>query len=405
MLFSSYFLGGFECTTGFNREGDWIDLIEETWHLRHADADYRRLREVGIRAVRDGIRWPLVDKGRRCFDFSSVEPLVRAARKYRVEVVWDLFHFGYPAGLNPLSADFASRFAEYCAACARYLRDRLQGTLWFTPVNEPSYFSWVAGEVGRFAPYISGRHYEFKVALARAAIAGIDAIRTRVPDARFLNADPLCHVAPKDERPESLLEARNFNDVGVFESWDMLCGRTLPELGGSRAHLDVVGINYYWNSQWELGRDGEWFGDEDPRRVPLRDLVRSVHERYGGDLIISETSHWGVHRARWIHELADEVEGLFDASVPLGGICIYPIIGMFDWHRPRRWMPMGLWDCDSGRGMRRLVHQPMLDALAFVQERLKRNRMAPQGLALDGRPRAGPPAPASRPPARPGRRS
>ena len=132
MLFSSYVLGGFEYTTGSNREGDWIDLIDETRHLRRADADYRRLCEVGIRAVRDGIRWPLVDKGRRFFDFSSVEPLVRAARRHQVEVVWDLFHFGYPAGLDLLSRAFASRFAEYCAACAHYLRDRLQGTLWFT---------------------------------------------------------------------------------------------------------------------------------------------------------------------------------------------------------------------------------------------------------------------------------
>jgi hypothetical protein len=47
-------------------------------------------------------------------------------------------------------------------------------------------------------------------------------------------------------------------------------------------------------------------------------------------------------------------------------------------------MPMGLWDCDSGRRLRRLVHQPMLDALALMQERIKRNRMAPQGRALDG---------------------
>jgi len=132
MLFSSYFLGGFECTTGFNRDGDWIDLIDETGHLRHADGDYRRVSAVGIRAVREGIRWPLVDKGRGFFDFSSVESLVRAARRYRVEVVWDLFHFGYPAGLDLLSRAFPSRFAEYCAACAHYLRDRLQGTLWFT---------------------------------------------------------------------------------------------------------------------------------------------------------------------------------------------------------------------------------------------------------------------------------
>jgi beta-glucosidase/6-phospho-beta-glucosidase/beta-galactosidase len=384
MLFNSYFLGGFECTTGFNREGDWIDLIDETWHLRRADGDYRRLGEVGIRAVRDGIRWPLVDKGRGLFDFSSVEPLVRAARKYQVEVVWDLFHFGYPAGLNLLSAAFAPRFAAYCAACARYLRDRLQGTLWFTLVNEPSYFSWVAGEVGRFAPYMTGRHYELKVALARAAIAGIDAIRARVPDARFLNADPLCHVAPRNGRRTSRLAAGIFNDVHVFESWDMLCGRTLPELGGSRAHLDVVGINYYWNSQWEFRGVGEWLEDDDPRRVPLRDLIRSVYERYGGELIISETSHWGVHRARWMRELAGEVESLFDAGVPLGGVCIYPIIGMFDWHRPRRWMPMGLWDCDSERRMRRRLHRPMLDALAHAQERFSRNPMAQRGRALDG---------------------
>ncbi len=386
MLFDSYFLGGFECTTGFNRDGDWIDLIDETRHLRLADADYRRLCEIGIRAVRDGIRWPLVDRGRGFFDFSTVEPLVRAARKHQVEVVWDLFHFGYPAGLELLSADFAPRFAAYCAASARYLCERLQGSLWFTPVNEPSYFSWAAGEVGRFAPYVSGRNYEFKVALARAAIAGIDAIRARVPDARFLNADPLCRVAPRDEQPESLQAARSFNDVHVFESWDMLCGRTLPELGGSRAHLDVVGINYYWNSQWKHGRDGEWLDDDDPRRVPLRDLARSVHARYGGDLIFSETSHWGVHRARWLRELADEVEGLFAAGVPLGGVCIYPVIGMYDWHRPRSWMPKGLWDCDSERGMRRLPHRPTLDALAHVQERLGRSRMARRGRASDGRP-------------------
>jgi hypothetical protein len=119
---------------------------------------------------------------------------------------------------------------------------------------------------------------------------------------------------------------------------------------------------------------GTGCANRDPRRVPLRDLIRSVHRRYGGDLVISETSHWGAHRACWIRELADEADHLFDAGVPLGGICIYPIIGMFDWHRPRRWMPMGLWDCDSGRGMRRLVHRPMLDALARAQERFRRER-------------------------------
>jgi hypothetical protein len=57
---------------------------------------------------------------------------------------------------------------------------------------------------------------------------------------------------------------------------------------------------------------------------------------------------------------------------------------MFDWHSPRQWMPMGLWDCDSERGMRRLVHRPMLDALARAQERFSQHPMAPQGRALHG---------------------
>lgn len=41
-LFGSFFLGGFECATGYNREDDRIDLICDRRHEQHADADYRR---------------------------------------------------------------------------------------------------------------------------------------------------------------------------------------------------------------------------------------------------------------------------------------------------------------------------------------------------------------------------
>lgn len=29
-MFNSFFFGGFECTTGYNREGEWIDLVVDT---------------------------------------------------------------------------------------------------------------------------------------------------------------------------------------------------------------------------------------------------------------------------------------------------------------------------------------------------------------------------------------
>jgi hypothetical protein len=371
-MFKSFFLGGFECTTGYNREGDWIDLLVDTSHHEHADDDYRRLRDVGICAARDAIRWPVVDLGQGRYDFSSVEPLVQAAHKHDIEVIWDLFHYGYPPGVDLFSSAFIDRFGDYCGACARFLRDRFDGELWFTPVNEPSYFAWAAGDAAHFAPWLEGRGLDLKVELVRAAIRGIDAIRAEICGARFMHADPLCRTVPPDDRPASLATVRCFNQEMVFQSWDMLCGRTRPELGGTRSHLDVVGINYYWNCQWVHGNVALCLDQDDPRRAPLRDLVQQVWDRYGGDIVISETSHWGDERAGWLLQLAEEVEFLLDANVPLRGVCLYPIIGMQDWHAPRDWMPMGLWDIDCAKGMCRVVHQPMLDALKSAQQRLGR---------------------------------
>ena len=176
-------------------------------------------------------------------------------------------------------------------------------------------------------------------------------------------------------RPDLEEEVRDFNERLVFQSWDMLCGRILPELGGSHAHLDVVGINYYWTNQWEWGgiarEDGVVppLADDDPRRWSLGDLVRSVWERYGGEVMITETSHIGDHRGRWLREVADEAEMLLLDGVSIRGVCLYPILGMPEWHDPDIWTPMGLWDpvCHRDPCGERLICGPMLEALQSVR--------------------------------------
>jgi beta-glucosidase/6-phospho-beta-glucosidase/beta-galactosidase len=367
-MFRSFFFAGFECATGYNAHGDWIDQIAATYHDAHADDDYRRLKEVGIYAAREAIRWPLVDLGHGRYDFSSAQPFVDASRKYGIDVIWDLFHYGYPKGLDPFSDEFVKRFADYCHACARFIDGCEDATRFFTPVNEPSFLAWAAGHVGRFAPHCIGRGTELKIALVRAAIAGIDAIRAAVPDARIVNVDPLCHVVCPEDRPDLQSEVEKFNSIAVFEAWDMLCGRTLPELGGSRAHLDVVGMNYYWTNQWELGRDEQPLANDDPRRKPLRDLIRTVWNRYGGDLLITETAHVDDMRPVWLRQVAEEAEALLDEGVSLRGVCLYPILGMPEWHSPTEWTRMGLWDIAHGHeARRRYVNFPMLDALKSVQ--------------------------------------
>jgi hypothetical protein len=151
-VFRSFFLAGFEGTTGTNKHGEWIDQVAATQHDRFAHEDYARLREVGIRAAREAVRWPLVDRGGR-YDWSSVDPFVAAARAHEIDVIWDLFHFGYPADVDLFSDAFPRRFADYCFAAARHLSRDAAGPSWFTPVNEPSYLAWAGGEAGLFAPH------------------------------------------------------------------------------------------------------------------------------------------------------------------------------------------------------------------------------------------------------------
>jgi beta-glucosidase/6-phospho-beta-glucosidase/beta-galactosidase len=373
-MFKSFFLAGFECATGFNAQGEWIDQVAATHHDQHAEEDYRRLREVGIYAAREAIRWPLVDRGTR-FDFRSVEPFLRASHREGIEVIWDLFHYGYPEGLDLFSENFSRRFADYCHAAARYVSRRYDGVCYFTPINEPSFFAWAAGEVGKFAPHERNRGMELKLALARAAICGINAIRSVEPSARIVNVDPMCHVVAPPGNLELEGMAQRFNSEWVFESWDMLEGRLHPELGGSRKHLDIVGINYYWTNQWEFGLERKPLESQDPRLVPVRELVRRVWERYGGELLITETTHVQEFRPSWLKYIADEAEALLVEGVPLRGICLYPILGMPEWHAQEEWVHMGLWDLvQEETRLARQLCRPMLRELQRATRRLEEVR-------------------------------
>jgi len=374
-MFRSFFLAGFEGSTGFNRHGHWFDQVVATGHDKTVEQDYRNLAELGFRAARETVRWPLVDQGRGQYDFSTVEPFAEAARRNGVEVIWDLFHYGYPQNVDLWSEDFPKRFADYCYAVGRYIGERTEGVSMFTPVNEPSFMAYAGGERGLFAPYGEGRGWDLKVALVRGAIAGINALWTACPGARMVNVDPVCRVACPLGRPDLAEQVRDFNQRLVFQSWDMLAGRLLPELGGSRAHLDLVGINYYWTNQWEWGVapsiDGRIppLANDDPRRLPLRHLVCMVWERYGGEVLITETAHIGDQRAAWLLEVAAESEALLRKGVPLRGVCLYPILGMPEWHESEVWTPMGLWDpvCDREAAGERLICEPMHEALQSVR--------------------------------------
>ena len=154
-----------------------------------------------------------------------------------------------------------------------------------------------------------------------------------------------------------------------------------------------MGINYYWTNQWEWRIEPLPNGkipplaDDDPRRVPLNELVRAVWERYGGDVMITETSHVGDMRGPWLRTVAAECEMLLEEGVPVCGVCLYPILGMPEWHSPEEWTPMGLWDPISHAEPRgeRIACRPMLDAFRETRrlDELHATALAQRAEALD----------------------
>ncbi len=372
MKFKSFFMAGFECATGYNSGREWIDQISATQHDLRLDEDYVLMTQIGMRTAREGIRWPLIDRG-GVLDLQPVVKVLEAANRAQVELILDLFHYGYPPDLDFFSPAFGDRFERYCEAVAQTVKRVARTPIHFTPVNEPSYYAWAGGEAARFAPFCHGRAFEMKVALISAAIRGINAIRSVIPGARIINVDPICRVAAPEGDDSRDEDVQFFNDVAVFECWDMLAGRIHPELGGSPAHLDVVGINYYWTNQWEIDRPEEPLAMDDERLWPVRDLVRSVWHRYRHPMIISETSHVEHERAPWLRYMVDEIEAVRLEGIPLNGVCIYPILGMPEWHEQDIWVRMGMWDCIANEegDLERVPHEPLFTEYHDATRRFK----------------------------------
>ena len=363
-------MAGFECSTHRNSVGTRLDMTAALQHDLYCAADYRRLREIGILSARDGLRWHLIDRAGR-LDWSSWIPMLEAARQEKIQVIWDLFHYGWPEDVDIFSADFIDRFARFSGEAARIFREHSDDTAFYSPTNEISFFTWAATRDLMF-PHAYFRDHELKRQLVRAAIASIESIRAVDPRARFVSPEPLIHNVPPAAEPWNTgpaLAQRN----SQFEAWDMITGRAAPDLGGAERYLDIVGVNFYSANEWEVpgGKKLHWdAGSDDPRWMPLHQLLAEVYERYKRPMFIAETSHYGIGRAPWLEEIAGEVQQALTNGIQLEGACLYPILDRFDWEDRTHWHNCGLWDMQlNGKGhYHRILNQTYARALRDAQE-------------------------------------
>lgn len=374
-------MGGYEGADHINGSGTPLDTSRLTQHEERADADYAALREFGISCVRESVGWRLVEKQGR-FDFSSLQSRLDAARNHGIQIVWTFCHYGWPDDVNVFDDMWIERFERFCARTIGFLAEDSRQE-WrhgprpvpvYTPINEISFLTWALCETGLIYPNRGDHHadsFAVKKRLVRGAMAGSDVIWKAEPSARLLSIDPMVHIIASAAKPELAMQAMAQRN-SQFQAWDMLAGMSEPQLGGHPKYLDLVGINYYHDNQWEFDTQLRlhWhLGDS--RRMPFRDLLAEAHVRYQRPLVVAETSHIGVGRGTWIGEIATEVTAALQAKIPVLGVCLYPLIDRPDWENLNHWHNSGLWDLDrNGAAMERRLCVPYALDLKVAQRAL-----------------------------------
>lgn len=353
-LFRSFFQAGFECSTHKLKTGKRLDIVASTQHDVFIKEDYARLKDVGIKTVREGVRWCTIlnDEGR--LDFSSVRNFLDTSKQYDIEIIWDLFHFGWPDQLSIFGNTWIEAFEALASGFAAELERSGETTALVIPVNEISFFAWAGGDVAYLNPFERGRGAELKTQMVRGWLAAARAMRQILPGIRLLSAEPVIHILGDPLKSSDEKAAEGYRQ-SMFEAWDMLLGLREPELGGNVRAMDIVGVNFYDRNEW-------WnFGpvvhrNENAYR-PFHQILVEVYNRYKKPMFVAETGTEDEERAPWLAYILQEARRAMSLGVPVAGICLYPILNHPGWDDDRHCFN-GLWDYALSSGDR-TIYEPL----------------------------------------------
>src|SRR5690348_12811784 len=204
--FASFFQAGFECSSHRRRDGVRLDLIKATAHDKHALRDYRLCKSHGFDTIRDGLRWHLIGKSAGKYDWSSWLPMLEAAEEAGIQVIWDLFHYGSPDCIDQAGDDFPERFTDFAIAALEVQQSVSNRTPLICPLNEINFLSWAVDD-GYFPHVGPVEQGWFKHQLVKTAISASRAIKRRWPKSTIIWAEPLIHVAPHNQRRQTVRAA------------------------------------------------------------------------------------------------------------------------------------------------------------------------------------------------------
>jgi hypothetical protein len=335
---------GIECSAPRIRGGVRVDELRKTGHWDRYVEDLALVAAFGIRYLRYGVPFHVVDRDPTSRDWAWTDAALDACRRAGIEPIVDLLHFGVPDDLWGVGDPaLPERFARYADAFAR----RHPWVRWYTPVNEPLVCAVYSAAIGRWNERArsDGALVAAVDALSASQSLGMSAIRARRPDAGFLLSEACEHYVadvPSTEPLAAFLNERR------FVAWELALGRSpspsviawLERHGMSDARLGwfmasgsdagcMLGLDYYRGNEWRVRDDGRTGAVR--RRRGFARLARDYHDRLGLPFMLSETNIAGPLTHRWLAEVWDDALALRDEGRPIRGVCWYGFIDHVDW--------------------------------------------------------------------------
>ena len=374
----------FAHTKGRVRDGDTGDVACDHYH-RWAE-DVRLLSELGVGAYRFSIAWPRVQPAGsgapNPAGLAFYDRLVDALLAAGIAPCPTLFHWDLPQPLEDaggwLARDTAQRFAEYAGHTATALGDRVP--MWIT-LNEPFAHATMGYALGLHAPgqaLLAGAFPATHHLLLGHGMA-VGALRAASrPDALVGITNNMAPAIPATESAADVTAARRLDGLHNRTYTDpVLLGHYptgLDELYGSvdlsairdgdeavmGAHLDFLGVTYYFPNTIRAGGEGSPLGLElVPRTdvpqtafgwpvVPdgLTDLLVGLRDRYGPALPPVYIAENGAaysdapdadgrvsdpDRIDFLDRHLKALRAAMDAGVDVRGYFVWSLLDNFEW--------------------------------------------------------------------------
>ncbi len=329
-----------------------VDQFEWTQHDRFWRDDFKRARqELGISALRYALPWHKIETTPGQFDFTAADERIAAAADLGLDLYLDVMHFGTPVWLRQAAGDpeFPEALERFSTALVERYRDSVHT---WCPCNEPLVLALFSGDFGFWPPH-QRKWKGYMPVLSRivqATSRAIRAIRRADPQATVLLCDNVENY--RSRAPELAVEVRRRN-LRRFLAMDLLIGRVdrhhplfnwVTGYGLSELDLewfrtnpqrpDVLGLDYYPNSEWQLDKSG---GGIHQRRsetpLGLYGIGRAYYSRYGLPMMLTETSADGqpINREIWLEQTIEDCRRLREEGIPMNGYFWWPMIDQLDW--------------------------------------------------------------------------